>query len=155
MSDDDTLITVATFDNLMEAELARGYLEREGLRCCLADAELVNTNWYLSAAMGGIKLQVARADFLTAERLMHSRPKFRADDCDDYGLKPSSNQITEQPGKVRQPNEGEDDQEFSENPAETPAKGPLRVVILGLFLVVSLAVGAVALQFFMSVLGRR
>src|SRR6516165_5757478 len=43
MSADDTMMTVATFDTLMEAELARSYLEGEGIRCFLADAEMVNT----------------------------------------------------------------------------------------------------------------
>jgi hypothetical protein len=132
---DDELMTVATFDTLMAAEVARGYLEREGIRCFLADAELVNTAWYLSAAMGGIKLQVSKGDFLTAERLLHNRPVLGVGDRDDYGLKPASNQITTQPSKVREPTEAEDaEDEAAENRAEALVMSASRAAIVGLFL---------------------
>ena len=139
MSDDETLMTVATFDTLMAAEVARGYLEGEGIRCFLADAELVNTAWYLSGAMGGIKLQVAKGDFLTAERLLHSRQGLRAGDRDDYGLKPPSDQITEKPGKVRESTqaeegEGEGEGEGVDNPAEALVMSAFRAAIFGLLL---------------------
>jgi hypothetical protein len=135
MSFDDALMTVATFDVLMEAELARGYLENQGIRCYLADAELVNTAWYLSAAMGGIKLQVAKADFLNAERLLHSRPAARGHDVDDYGLKRRSEQITEQPGRPPESDPiPQEDEESPENQAETLVNSALRAAILVLFL---------------------
>jgi hypothetical protein len=132
MADDDPLMTVATFDILMEAELARGYLESEGIRCFLADAEMVNTAWYMSGAMGGIKLQVAKADFLTAERLLHNRRRSR--DLDDYGLKGSTDAITTQPGRLREEADPEEPEEPPENANEALVGAAFRAAILGLVL---------------------
>jgi hypothetical protein len=135
MSADDTMMTVATFDTLMEAELARSYLEGEGIRCFLADAEMVNTAWYLSGAMGGIKLQVAKADFLTAERLLNSRPKGALTGLDDYGLRRPTEHVTAEPEHVRQPAVSpEDEYEPPETQAEALVRGALRSAIIGLFL---------------------
>jgi hypothetical protein len=58
----DTPVTVATFDFLPLAEIARGRLLAEGIECHLADQHLVQTDWLYSIAVGGIKLQVAAAD---------------------------------------------------------------------------------------------
>ncbi len=55
-------ITIASFDFLPLAEIARGRLLAEGIDCRLADQHLVQTDWLYSIAVGGIKLQVAAAD---------------------------------------------------------------------------------------------
>jgi hypothetical protein len=135
MSVEEPLMTVATFDSLMEAEMARSYLESEGIPCFLADAEMVNTAWYLSGAMGGIKLQVTKSDFLAAERLMHSRPTSALRGLDDYGLKRGTDAITAAPGQVRQPpEEDKEEEEVPQNEAEALVSRALRAAILGLFL---------------------
>ena len=56
------MVTVATFDFLPQAEIARGRLRAEGIGCELADQHLVQTDWLYSIAIGGIKLQVEEAD---------------------------------------------------------------------------------------------
>jgi hypothetical protein len=87
MSDEEPLMTVATFDSLTAAEIARAVLDAEGIRSFLADGEMVNTAWILSGALGGVKLKVAKSDFLAAERVLNSqRGKYGPDACDDYGL---------------------------------------------------------------------
>jgi hypothetical protein len=135
MSTDEPLMTVATFDVLMEAEVARGYLESEGIRCFLADAEMVNTAWYLSGAMGGIKLQVAKSDFLAAERLLHSRPRSAERGLDDYGLRRPTSAVTAEPGLVRQPPEDDEEpEEVPENEAEALVRQAFRASILGFFI---------------------
>lgn len=53
------LVTVATFDFITDAEIARGRLTTEGIEAFVADAHLVQTDWLFSPAVGGIKLQVA------------------------------------------------------------------------------------------------
>jgi hypothetical protein len=63
------LITMATFDDAVAAALAKNYLESEGIPALLHDESSVATDWLLSNAIGGIKLQVAlhhleRAEFL-------------------------------------------------------------------------------------------
>lgn len=62
--------TVATFDFLPQAEIARGRLLAEGIRCHLADQYLVQTDWLYSIALGGIKVQVEAADVERAQRIL-------------------------------------------------------------------------------------
>ncbi|MBM3970060.1 MAG: hypothetical protein FJ302_09385 [Planctomycetes bacterium] len=52
------LMTIADFQLLSEAEVCKIMLQDEGFDAVLADAELVNTNWFLGNAVGYIKLQV-------------------------------------------------------------------------------------------------
>ena len=56
------MVTITSFDFLPQAEIARGRLLAEGIRCELADQHLVQTDWLYSIAVGGIKLQVAATD---------------------------------------------------------------------------------------------
>lgn len=56
------MVTIATFDFLPLAEIARGRLQAEGITSTLADQHLVQTDWLYSIAVGGIKLQVASSD---------------------------------------------------------------------------------------------
>lgn len=54
--------TVASFDNAMYAEMFKAKLEAAGVRCCIADANLVTMNWALSNAVGGVKVQILDED---------------------------------------------------------------------------------------------
>jgi hypothetical protein len=60
MSDD--LVTVATFNDPVEANLARNRLVAAGLRAFLANEETVDMDWLLANALGGIRLEVGGAD---------------------------------------------------------------------------------------------
>lgn len=64
------LITVATFDHLPDAHIALGRLHAEGIAAWLADANLVQTDWLYSIAVGGIKLQVNSSDVERAQRVL-------------------------------------------------------------------------------------
>ena len=61
---------VATYREAYLAHLARGQLEAEGLPAIVTDEHLVNANWVLSNAIGGVKVQVADADFERASQLL-------------------------------------------------------------------------------------
>lgn len=52
------LATIRKFRDLPEALLAKGVLDSTGTECFLADDNLVRLNWFLSNAIGGIKLRV-------------------------------------------------------------------------------------------------
>ena len=52
------LTTVATFDNMPSAHIAKGRLEAEGIPCWLKDENLGQTDWLYAIAVGWIKLQV-------------------------------------------------------------------------------------------------
>jgi hypothetical protein len=157
MSDPEPLVTVATFDSLPQAELARSLLDEEGIRSFLADAETVNMAWYISGAVGGVKLQVAKSDFLKAERILNSkRGRATSSSLDDYGLD-NSTAVTNDPDAVRQehweteepsdetsltadPGSVRDEQTASaaddviekDNDAEIKVRAALRAALLGL-----------------------
>jgi hypothetical protein len=64
------LVTVATFNDPLEAQLARGKLESAGVRSTLADDNLVAMDWYYTNAVGGVKLQVMPADMPAAREAL-------------------------------------------------------------------------------------
>ncbi len=141
MSDDDQLVTVATFDSLIKAEMAQGVLESEGIRSFVTDGETVNMAWWMSGAVGGVKLQVAEPDLLAAERLLNSRKgrnTFITED--DYGLPKPTDAITAYPQRVREETptiEGADDGEGEEEPdnqAETTVRAAFRAAVFGLLI---------------------
>jgi Fe2+ transport system protein B len=85
----DRLVTVATFQDSVAAALAKNFLEHEGIPCVLMDDTTVATDWMLSAAIGGVKLQVAALDLERAEMLLTQIQQERdeaeeGDDDDDY-----------------------------------------------------------------------
>jgi hypothetical protein len=136
MSDDEPLVTVATFVSLPAAELARGVLDAEGIRSFVADGETVNMAWYFSGAVGGVKLQVAKSDFLAAERMLNSRPGSSAlGNLDDYGLAKST-AITTDPGIVRDDVAEPQEEDASEevNKAEAMVRSALLAAVLGLLI---------------------
>lgn len=63
-------ITVATFSLSTQAHLARLKLESEDIDCVIVDEHLITTNWLLSPAVGGIKLQVPRDQATVARQVL-------------------------------------------------------------------------------------
>jgi hypothetical protein len=66
----DRLVTVATFQEPVAAQLARNVLESAGIPAVLFDEDTIATDWMLATAIGGIKLQVARIHLERAELLL-------------------------------------------------------------------------------------
>jgi hypothetical protein len=60
MSDD--LVTVATFADPVQANLAKNRLEASGVRAFLANEEAVDMDWLLGNALGWIRLEVGDED---------------------------------------------------------------------------------------------
>ena len=56
------LITVATFTDPLEAHIVRGRLEAEHIECFVMHEHHIWANWFLSTALGGVKLQVRPED---------------------------------------------------------------------------------------------
>ena len=67
---DDELVTVATFETVVPAEVASGVLEAAGILNTLADDHLISLNWAYSHVVGGVKLQVRRADLHDAYQVL-------------------------------------------------------------------------------------
>ena len=56
------LITIASFDHPLEANLAKSRLEAEGIECVLTNEHIAGMNWVWAPTIGGVGLQVLEAD---------------------------------------------------------------------------------------------
>jgi hypothetical protein len=66
----DELVTIATFDNTVQANLVRNQLAAAGIRATLVDEHTVGMNWMLSNAIGGVKLIVREEDYDDAAKIL-------------------------------------------------------------------------------------
>jgi hypothetical protein len=64
------LITIRTFWNLMEADLAKGLLDAAGIEAFLFDDNMVRLDWFNANALGGVKLRVDAANVDAANRAL-------------------------------------------------------------------------------------
>jgi hypothetical protein len=64
------LVTVISYRDLTEAEVAQTALESAGIKAYLQDAHMVIMNWAWSNAIGGIRLQVAPGDEANARKVL-------------------------------------------------------------------------------------
>jgi hypothetical protein len=68
-SDGADLVTVARFGEAWEAHIFRARLEVEGIFATVADEHLVTANWFLSGAVGGVRVQVREKDLAVAREI--------------------------------------------------------------------------------------
>lgn len=54
----DRYRTVARYDTALEAHLAAGRLQTEGIDAVIADEHYVTINWMMAGALGGVKIRV-------------------------------------------------------------------------------------------------
>jgi hypothetical protein len=64
------LTTIRKFRDLPEALLAKGLLESAGIECYLADDNMVRLDWFVSNAIGNMRLQVKQSDAKAAIELL-------------------------------------------------------------------------------------
>ena len=64
------MVTVARYTNLLEAHIARGRLESEGIAAFIADENIIWANWLLADAIGGVQLRVPLEDSVRARRIL-------------------------------------------------------------------------------------
>ena len=62
--------TIRTFQNFVEAENARAYLEAHGVAAEIPDRHSLIHQSHLIPVIGGVRLQVPEADFTKAEELL-------------------------------------------------------------------------------------
>jgi hypothetical protein len=67
-------VAVASFSQPVEAHLARTKLEWEGIPCVVGDENLVRVDWFLSNAVGGVKVMVPRSEAEHARDVLRPRP---------------------------------------------------------------------------------
>lgn len=69
---DVDLVTVATFPDVAEAQLAQERLEGEGIRAFVIDAQTAGVLPFLTPVSGGVRLQVAPGDEQRAREVLGS-----------------------------------------------------------------------------------
>jgi|SRR5215469_3077784 len=65
------LITLRSYWNLLDAELARSALEAAGIECFLFDDNMVRMDWFNANAIGGVKLRVDPQNVDDANRILN------------------------------------------------------------------------------------
>src|SRR5262249_42074332 len=66
----DDLVTVASFPDVAEAELAKERLEIEGIRAFVVGAQTAGVMPYLASATGGVRVQVQPKDIERAKEIL-------------------------------------------------------------------------------------
>ncbi|MDP9002708.1 MAG: DUF2007 domain-containing protein [Myxococcota bacterium] len=66
----DDLVTVASFPDVAEAELAKARLELEGIRAFVIDGQIVGVMPFLTNATGGVRVQVEPRDVDRAREIL-------------------------------------------------------------------------------------
>jgi len=64
------LVMIRRFQNLPEAQLAKGSLDSSGIECFLTDDNMVRMDWFISNLLGGVKLLVNREDVEAATAIL-------------------------------------------------------------------------------------
>ncbi|UKP00469.1 putative signal transducing protein [Nostoc sp. UHCC 0870] len=80
----NNFITVSTFSNYIDANLAKQLLESQGIQCYLANESTVNMAWHLTVAVGWIKLQVNQTDLEQAKKVLVSSAFEIEDSADEW-----------------------------------------------------------------------
>jgi hypothetical protein len=68
----DELVTVASFSDVAEAELAKERLELEGIRAFVIGARTAGVMPYLTGPTGGVRVQVEPRDLQRAREVLES-----------------------------------------------------------------------------------
>lgn len=72
---------VGSFDDAFEAYIAKGRLLAEGIESYISDEHYIGANWTMSFALGGVKLNVNRADKALAQKILSDLSLGKYQDC--------------------------------------------------------------------------
>ena len=153
MSND--MVTVATFTDPVEANLAKNRLEASGVRASLANEETVDMNWLLANALEWIRLEVCDQDADAARAVLNQHDEIETSSA--KGPEDFSPAIGEgEPIPEPDPEDGEDDDaadDFDQIPTirERDAERAFRGAVLGiLFFPIQLYVLYLLVKIFVS-----
>lgn len=81
-----SLVTIRQFRDVPIAEVARTALESAGIQAFLHDDNTIRMDWFLSNAIGGVKLLVRQEDVPAAEEILNLAPldKFPTGDGHEF-----------------------------------------------------------------------
>ena len=81
----EPLVTVASFDSLLQANILAGRIEAEGVQCFIADAETIGVHGLLAGAVGGVKIQVRKSDGPRAAAILRENTSSSLPPCPRCG----------------------------------------------------------------------
>lgn len=85
-SDSEELVTIARFTNQPELDIARGFLESEGIPSWAPEEHLVaSTGGLYATAVGGMRLQVRSRDATRAAKLIEEIDEASSPSLNDSG----------------------------------------------------------------------
>jgi putative signal transducing protein len=67
------LVTIRTFWNPLEADLAKGVLEEANIESFLFDENMIRQNFFYASALGGVRLRVDAANVEEANRILEEQ----------------------------------------------------------------------------------
>ena len=82
----DGFVSIAAYDNVYDAHIAKSTLEEAGISVFLQDAETVGLNWELTYALGGVRILVPSEDVERAKDILA-----KANAAADKGANQSTN----------------------------------------------------------------
>ena len=65
------LITIATFSEVIDTQLAKRKLESDGIECFIVDEHILSIDWLYPNCVGDVKLQVNEANVGRAIEILH------------------------------------------------------------------------------------
>ena len=66
----DEVVTLVRVGELTTAQLLCGRLDADGIECFIPDEYMATQTWHLQPAIGGIRVQVRRADLERAQEIL-------------------------------------------------------------------------------------
>jgi hypothetical protein len=123
----DDIITLTRFGELPAAQLLCGRLESEGIECFIPDEIMAGQTWHLNRAIGGIRVQVRRADLDQAKQVLEQAGQ-AGSDGEDLVAPPADGSMTPD----RRGHNGVDDGFIS--PGDRSAYRSMRVALVSLWL---------------------
>jgi hypothetical protein len=87
----EEIVTLWRYRDLPEALIAKSKLDSASVGCFLADENIVRLNWFLSNAVGGVRLQVSGVDVGDALALLGEEipPRFTAEEIGEEYVQPA------------------------------------------------------------------
>lgn len=79
----ESMVTIRTFGDVMQAWLAKSNLDSAAIECRLVDDNMVRLYWGIVNVLGGVKLQVRREDAQVALELLEQPVPEQPDDEDN------------------------------------------------------------------------
>jgi hypothetical protein len=120
----DDIVTLTRFGELPAAQLLCGRLESEGIECFIPDEIMAGQTWHLNRAIGGIRVQVRRADLGQATQVLEQA----SSGGEDLVAPPADGSMT----SARRGHNGVDDGFIS--PGDRAAYRSMRVALVSLWL---------------------